>query len=203
MAKPIFLYLDNNRIAQKRLENTFKEKADIIAAQSMAEAKEIIAELPEIACFFVEYQLKTKTGLHFARIIRGINKYDASPVFLLAPMINEMLAYKAMRVGVNECVSKLISILEFQKLVDKHLHVPYVKLILRPYYEINCIAWQKGTDFYQFCPDIQKVIQADSANAASGKMKIFLNDMINSGEKIDFDFIEIDSDLHRVIPPRK
>jgi CheY-like chemotaxis protein len=93
MALLKFFYLDNNRIAQKRLQNMFSTMANVEQVLSYQEAVQLINDQPDFDAFFIDHQLKHKSGIQFACYIRSILKYDAKPVFLLAPVINEMLAY--------------------------------------------------------------------------------------------------------------
>jgi CheY-like chemotaxis protein len=198
MSKMTFFHLEDNRIAQRVLQNALREMADFISARTVNEADELLSSLPDVDFFIIDYYLEGKTGLAFVRKIRSIDKYDMVPVIILTSTITQEFTNRAMRMGVNESVSKLTQPDALREIVTRHLEYPQVRYIPRPYYEVECVAFSVAKKHFQYCPDIDKTVCADSPEEAAMCMRSVLEEVIFKENKQDFHISEITTYTHRI-----
>ena len=197
-SRMIFFHLEDNRIAQRILQNTFREMADFISARTFEEAQESLRTLPDVSCFFIDDLLPGKSGLTFVRKIRFIEKYDMVPVFLLTSTVTPDIAFKAIRIGANDVVSKMESPETMRNTVTQHLQRSQCKYIPRTYYEVECVAFAAAKKYFQYCPDLERTVCADSPEEAADRMRTVLDDMIHKRNMRDFYVMGIDSCIHRI-----
>ena len=115
MQKQIFFHLEDSRINQILFQKTFEDVADVITAQSIKKAVELIADEPDIACFIIDYKLHDGDGLTFVKKIRTVKKYETVPVILLTSTLTDEIERDAQNVGVNESLDKMISNIDLRK----------------------------------------------------------------------------------------
>lgn len=197
MNKRLFLHLEDNRVAQKLLANTFKEIADFISIQTIKEAEKAIQDHPDIDCFFIDLNLENENGLDFLKKIRTIRRYDISPAFLLTSTLTSNLAYKAMRAGANESISKLVSPSDLREIIQKHLEHRYVKLVSQEFYEVECLSWAHDNHFYQYSPDIEKTVSGRSPEEVHALMDTEIETWIQSRKNVIFDTNSAGVRVHR------
>lgn len=197
MSKKLFLHLEDNRIAQRVLQNTFREIADFVSARTVSEAEKLIESLPEIECFIVDYHLETQTGFDFIKKVRMIQSYDLVPVILMTSTITSEIAYKAMRIGVNQSVSKLESAEVVRKIVTEHIERPHTQYFARTFYEVECISFEVARKYFQYCPDLDKSVIGDTPEEAANKMRAELEDSIFN-QKLSFYITDVQPFIHRI-----
>ena len=197
-AKKIFFHLEDNRIAQRVLQNTLKEIGTFISTRSIKKAEDNLSTLPDVSAFFIDNLLEDGSGLTIVKKIRSITKYDLSPIFLITSTVTPDLAYKAMRIGVNETVSKLEPPDSLRAIVTRHLSNLQIRYIPRPYYEIECVKYEAAQKHFQYCPDLDKIVCADSPKEAVDKMRTLLEDALQKKELIDTFVTEVGSYIHRI-----
>ncbi len=195
--KKLFLHLEDNRVAQKLLSNTFKEIADFISIKTIKEALQAVSTQPNIECFFVDLNLNNENGLDFLKSIRTMPEHDNSPAFILTSTLTTNLAYKAMRAGANESISKLTSPTDLREIVNKHFEHRHVKIVKQDFHEVECLSWAFNNHFFQYSPDLEKTITGKSPEEVNEKMHTEIETWIQSRKNVIFDTNSVGVSVHR------
>lgn len=198
MQKKHFFHLEDNRVAQKLLQNTFNEIAEFTSAQTLKEADAHIANIPTIDCFFIDLNLGAENGLTFLKKIRTIKDYDLSLAFILTSTLTNNIAYKAMRAGANASFSKLTSPGTMREQVSEFLEIPFVNLVKNEFHEIECVTWANGSQFYQYSPDLDKTVYANTPEEADSLMQTLLSEYIAANHNSVFDTNSVGVAIHRL-----
>jgi len=171
MQKLTFFHLEDSRINQILFQKTFEDIADVINAQSIGEAIELIENKPDIACFIVDYKLHDGEGLTFVKKIRLIKKYEIIPVILLTSTLTDELEREAHNAGVNESLDKMISNIDLKEVLANQIKNPHIKWIKGQEHHIPCVTYELNSKYYQFCPAIKQLVEADTPEKAEVKMR--------------------------------
>lgn len=198
MQKKHFFHLEDNKVAQKLLQNTFKEIADFSSAQTIKEAEQMIQNKPQIDCFFIDLNLGNENGLVFLKKIRTISEYDNSSAFILTSTLTNSVAYKSMRAGANASFSKLTTPTVMREQVIKFLKNPFVSLIKNEFHEIECVTWAYKSQFYQYSPDLKKTVSAQTPEEAEAKMQQILAEYVQNNSNAVFDTNSVGVSIHRL-----
>ncbi len=198
MQKKNFFHLEDNRVAQKLLQNTFKEIASFTSAQTLKEAEEIPKRKPSIDCFFIDLNLGNENGIIFLKKIRTMKEYDLSSAFLLTSTLTNNIAYKAMRAGANASFSKLTSPAVMREKVCNFFDHPHVLLIKNEFHEVECLTWALGDQFYQYCPDIKQSTCAKTPEDAEANMQKLLEAYVKAHNNTVFDTNSAGVSIHRL-----
>ena len=179
MQKQIFFHLEDSRINQILFQKTFEDVADVITAQSIVKAVELITDEPDIACFIVDYKLHDGDGLTFVKKIRTVKKYETVPVILLTSTLTDELERDAHKVGVNESLDKMISNIDLRKVLADQIDKPHIKWIKGQKHRISCVTYKLNGKYYQFCPDIRELVEADEPEKAEAGMRAVLKETLS------------------------
>jgi len=175
----VIFHVDDSRIGLKMVSAAYKDTATIISAASIDEAVEALTPLPDISCFLIDYNLGTVNGLSLVTHIRSLEKYAQTPIVLISVSMTPGIAYRAMKAGVHESLSKGVPMPEIKAIIDAQIDAPTVKSVERTSLEISCAAWEIGDTFYQYCPDNALLVSGASAKEAREAMKVALDKAIN------------------------
>ena len=197
MGNRLFLHLEDNRIARKLLARTLQCFGECKGFASIKEAQEFIKDKPQIDAFFVDYTVSDGIGLCFVKRIRGMDQYNHIPIILLTSTLTNEVAYKAMRSGVNISVSKLTSPSMLRRILARQVKRPYVKLVQRDCYEVWCAAWEKDGVYYQYCPEMDEQIVAETPEDAEKKMRERLGQLIYQEGIYPDSIMNIEGHAHR------
>ena len=179
MQKQIFFHLEDSRINQILFQKTFEDVADVITAQSIVKAVELIADEPDIACFIIDYKLHDGDGLTFVKKIRAVKKYETVPVILLTSTLTDEIERDAQNVGVNESLDKMISNIDLRKVLADQINNPHIRWIRGQEHRIPCITYELNTKYYQFCPSIKQLVEADTPEKAEVEMRAGLKEALS------------------------
>ncbi len=179
MQKQIFFHLEDSRINQILFQRTFEDVADVITAQSIGDALKLIADGPDVACFIVDYKLHDGDGLTFVKKIRTVKKYETVPVILLTSTLTDELEREAHNVGVNESLDKMISNIDLREVLTRQINNPHIKWIKGQEHRIPCVTYELNAKYYQFCPAIKQLVEADTPEKAEVEMRAGLKEAIS------------------------
>ena len=179
MQKLTFFHLEDSRINQILFQKTFEDVADVITAQSIGEALKRITGEPDIACFIVDYKLHDGDGLTFVKKIRMVKKYETVPVILLTSTLTDELEREAHNVGVNESLDKMISNIDIRKVLANQINNPHIKWNRGKEHRIPCVTYELNARYYQFCPAIKQLVEADTPEKAEVEMKAGLKEALS------------------------
>lgn len=197
MAQRLFLHLEDNRIAQKLLARTLSRFGECIGFSTIKEAEAYMTTSPQIDAFFVDYTLSDGNGLCFVKKLRSVYKYPDAPILLITSTLTNEVAFKAMRAGVNESLSKLTSPTLIRRIVARQIKRPYVKLVNRDGYEVWCAIWEKNGQYYQYCPEMDLTISARTPEEAQAQMRAKLATLIYSEKKTFDSVMHVEGFSHR------
>ncbi len=179
MQKQIFFHLEDSRINQILFQKTFEDVADVITAQSIGDALKLIADGPDVACFIVDYKLHDGDGLTFVKKIRTVKKYETVPVILLTSTLTDELEREAHNVGVNESLDKMISNIDLREVLARQINNPHIKWIKGQEHRIPCVTYELNAKYYQFCPAIKQLVEADTPEKAEVEMRAGLKEALS------------------------
>ncbi|MGL1902674.1 MAG: response regulator [Fibrobacterales bacterium] len=175
-------HLEDSKIAQKILKKILGDSVDITFAASLDEALELIAHKPPVNCFIVDYSLFDGTGIDFIRHVRAIEPYIDTPILFQSSNLNNNLAYRAMKVGANESISKLISSAELRERVARHIKKPHFVEVELENVEVMTLSWISQNRCYQYCPDLNIRAEGASTVEAEESMRFKLVEYLKTGE---------------------
>jgi len=179
MQKLTFFHLEDSRINQILFQKTFEDIADVTTAQSIGDAVELIADEPDIACFIVDFKLHDGEGLTFVKKIRSIKKYTKIPVILLTSTLTDELEREAHNAGVNESLDKMISNIDLKETVTNQINNPHIKWVKGQEHHIPCVTYESNAKYYQFCPAIKQLVEAETPEKAEVKMRAGLKEALS------------------------
>ncbi len=175
-------HLEDSKIAQKILKKILGDGVDICVATSKEEAIALINDEPEVTIFVVDYRLYDGNGIEFIEHVRSMSKYSEIPILFQSSNMTNSIAYKAMQVGANESITKLISANDLRMRVAGHIKKPHIVSVELENIEALCITWIVDGTHYQYCPDINKRVEGSSSVEAEDKMREVLLSYIETGE---------------------
>ncbi len=182
MQKQIFFHLEDSRINQILFQKTFEDVAEVITAQSIGDALQMITDVPDIACFVIDYKLHDGNGLTFVKKIRTMKKYEIVPVILLTATLTDELEREAQIAGVNESLDKMISNIDLRKILAEQINNPHIKWNKGQEHRIPCVTYELNTKYYQFCPSIRQLVEADTPEKAEVEMRASLKEALSKGD---------------------
>ncbi len=175
-------HLEDSKIAQKILKKILGDGVDICVASSKEEAITLVNGEPDVSIFVVDYRLYDGNGIEFIEHVRGMSKYSEVPILFQSSNMTNSIAYKAMKVGANESITKLISANDFRMCVAGHIKKPHFVFVELENIEALCVTWSVDGTHYQYCPDINKRVVGSSSVEAEDKMREVLLSYIETGE---------------------
>ncbi len=175
-------HLEDSKIAQKILKKILGEGVDICVAASKEEAITLINGEPEVSNFVVDYRLYDGNGIEFIEHVRKMSKYSEVPILFQSSNMTNSIAYKAMKVGANESITKLISANDLRMCVAGHIKKPHNVSVALENIEALCVIWSVGDTHYQYCPDINERVEGSSSVDAEDKMQEVLLNYIETAE---------------------
>ncbi len=179
MQKQTFFHLEDSRINQILFQKTFEDVADVTTAQSIGDALKLIADEPDITCFIIDYKLHDGDGLTFVKKIRSLKKYQTVPVILLTATLTDEIEREAQNTGVNESLDKMTSNIDLRKVLADQIKNPHIKRIKGQEHRIPCVTYELNAKYYQFCPAIKELVEANTPEKAEAKMRAVIKDAIS------------------------
>ncbi len=180
MTMHTFFHLEDSRINQILFQKTFEDIAQVISAQSIGDALQLIADEPDITCFIVDYKLHDGDGLTFVQKIRSIQKYADAPVIVLTSTLTDEIKRHAHEAGVNESLDKMVSNKDLRRILINQIRNPHIKRIKGQKHYIPCITYESDAKYYQFCPALKELVEADTAEEAEDQMRTIIRKAISS-----------------------
>lgn len=177
MAEVNLLYVDKSKIARNLLAKGLDCIANITGADSLAQARELIAA-GSFNFFILDYELPDGDGLTLASELRANPAYAKTPIILYTASMNNELAYRAMRAGINEGLAKPIDMLDMMQHVVKQLELPHVKRIRRELLQLTCFSWTADGKHYEYSPDLGLLINGDDRQVLRQQMHTALEELI-------------------------
>ncbi len=168
------LYLDDSNSALKLFERFLKDCVHVVCCSSVAEATALMMERSDIDCFVLDYMLPDGDGISFGREVRAIERYAETPIILLSATSTPDIAHLAMRSGINQCVSKVISRDGIKAIINAQLEKPTIHKVDRVQIDISCVGWEADRVFYQYSPDTGDTVSGSSQDEAQLKMSELL-----------------------------
>lgn len=182
MTTHTFFHLEDSRINQILFQKTFEEIAQLISVQSIGEALQLVADEPDITCFVVDYKLHDGDGLSFVQKIRSIQKYADVPVILLTSTLTDEIERQAHEAGVNESLDKMVSNKDLKQILINQIRNPHIKRIKGQKHYIPCITYESEAKYFQFCPALRELVEADTAEEAETQMRAVIREAISNRE---------------------
>ncbi len=180
------LYLDDSVIALRLLEHVMRDAARLICASTIPEAMRFMDE-EDIDCFVLDYMLTDGNGIEFAKRIRAIDRYANTPIVLVSAGLTTDMAYRAMRIGINQCVDKPFNATRFREVLASQLEHPTVHIVDRSHIHVCCATWEADGAYYEYSPDTGTLIRDDTRTGAHAKMRKLLTEFVDSklGDEAD------------------
>ncbi|NRA38733.1 MAG: response regulator [Planctomycetes bacterium] len=178
----VILHLDDSRIALKLVQKAFQGTAQVIGVSKLVDATAIIEREVIFDCFLVDHGLGDGNGFDFIKIIRGMDKYKDIPVILLTSTLTNKIAHRAMTLGVNCSIPKIISNEDLVKETMQQIENPMIKIIQKEYHEVYCVQWEHDGVYFQYSPDVNIIVSAKSSEETQELMEYKLKDVMNGLE---------------------
>ncbi|MFC1743539.1 response regulator [Candidatus Riflebacteria bacterium] len=179
------LYLDDSRLARRMVAKIFTGSYITLSAASMQIALQM-ASRNDIACFLTDYMLPDGDGIEFAKKIRTIEKYQDTPIILVSAGLTTEMAFLAMKANINCSVQKPYESDELLKIVKKQLQNPVIEKVDRKLLSVLCIEWRNNEEYFQFSPDMNIIVKANTKVGAHEKMEAAINDaLVGKGKDVE------------------
>ncbi len=169
------LFVDDSISASRIAQRAYGDVCDLDVVPDIPEAMERIASV-QYGLIFVDYLLPSGSGIDLVRTIRGMEAFDHIPVILISSAITNQVAFGAMRAGVNVSISKTASISESRERVLGQLKSPHTEIVEPEILETCCLVWKVENVFYEYCPEIDKLVVAASEEGAHQQIEDSLKD---------------------------
>jgi CheY-like chemotaxis protein len=186
------LYLDDSRIALKMLTQSLKGFAEMHCVTTVAKAL-IEIEDHTFDAFIIDYQLSGECGFDLVELLRIKDIYRETPIFLISASLTEEMAYGGMKRGVNFSFRKPIpDFNEFKERVLAQIEKPFIELVVREKININCLRWQDKGMYYEFSPELRKLVSGKSKKITNDKMLEVMKENESSalGEIYDVEIVQ-------------
>jgi two-component system chemotaxis response regulator CheY len=120
------LHLDDSTMALKMIERILRDICTVDCFADIGKASSAIRE-KQYELILTDYSLCGGTGFNFVERVRRTKGYEKTPIILLAASLSSSLAFKAMKVGINESFSKMIPARELKAALLRQVESPYIK----------------------------------------------------------------------------
>lgn len=164
------LYVDNSKVAYKRLLQVMDVVADLDWAATQNEAKAMLQE-HRFDCFIIDQDLADGTGLELISHVRSLPEYSDVPIVLYSASLNNELAYQAMVLRCNDSFAKPMNLLELRERVIGLIEVPEIKHVRRELLQMTCFRWYAGGMYHEYSPDLDLHLTAKSAGQVADMMQ--------------------------------
>lgn len=171
------LYVDKSKIARKLLADGLDNIANITGAESLAQARELIAK-KSFNFFILDFELPDGDGLTLASELRADPKFAKTPILLYTASLNNELEYRAMRAGINEGLAKPINMLDMMRHVVDQIDVPHVKHVRRQLLQLTCFSWIADGRHFEYSPDLGLLLSGDDKKELRQQMHSALEEKI-------------------------
>jgi CheY-like chemotaxis protein len=164
------LYIDDSRIALKMMQKYLSDFAEVHCVTTISEALAFLQK-NEVSGFIVDYKLSGECGFDLIETLRKTDAHRETPIFLISASLTEEVAYEAMKRGVNSSYKKPIAdVDELKTNIQNMIKTPRIDQVYRNKISINCLKWQEGGVYYEFSPELRKLVSGTSLDQVDERM---------------------------------
>jgi ActR/RegA family two-component response regulator len=151
------------------MATTMRGFADWICVSSISDAVDAMSK-NDIVCFIIDYKLADGNGINFAKCVRKNENYLNTPIILISSSLTTEIAFKAMKAGINQSLSKPIEPVEIKQIIARQIKNPTIHKVERTQISACCVRWEKDNEFFEYSLDTGRLIQSNSAKDTQEKM---------------------------------
>lgn len=163
------LYLDDSIIALKLMAKTMRGFADLICVSTISDAIDAMLQ-NDIVCFIIDYMLADGNGINFAKRVRKNENYLNTPIILISASLTIDIAFKAMKAGINQSLSKSIQPVKIKQIIAQQIKNPTIHKVERTQISACCVRWETDNEFFEYSLDTGRLVQGNSAKDTQEKM---------------------------------
>jgi CheY-like chemotaxis protein len=175
------LYVDKSKTSRSLVARGLEAIANVTGVGSAAEARRTVAE-HSFNFFILDYELPDGDGLSLAAELRQHPAHADTPIILYTASLNNELAYRAMRAGINKGLAKPINMLDMMQHVVKQIELPHVKHVKRELLQLTCFSWVVDGRYFEYSPDLDLPLNGDDKQALRQQMHTTLEERILAKE---------------------
>jgi len=191
------LYVEDSKASQKLLVSAMLSIADCYQAMSLGEARELLAT-HQFTIFVIDYYLPDGDGLELVAQLRADPHYAKTPIILYSAGLDEDLAFRAMKMGVNDSFAKPINMLDLRDHIVNLVETPTtIKNVRRKLIQMTCSLWFADGIYHAFSVDFNHHIDDVSEQVVRQKMRDYIE--INLQSSDDPDQYPVDVEMFKCI----
>lgn len=176
------LYVEDSKVTRRLFESAMSPIAECYLASSLEEARQLLTS-HQFTFFVIDYGLPDGDGLELVRQLRADSRYAKTPIILFSAMLDEDLAFRAMKAGVNNSFAKPMSMLELREHIVDLIATPTTfKRVRRQLIQMTCSLWFADGKYHAFSPDFNHHIEGDSSEVVRQQMHNYLEQKLQSIE---------------------
>ena len=192
------LLIDGNNISQRSLVNGLSVECDVTVIDNDHLA-EINIKRSHFDVVLINYDSLKDDALKIAMTIRRecpLEPYTS--IVLLSSFMNDEFIHRAVQHGMNLCLPRACNANQLRLLLLEQIRSPVCQLSFRHTCTCNCLIWNYGNKYFQYSPDLQETVSADSAEEAERLMQELLKAERVTLAQAQFGQAQVDIVQHRI-----
>jgi CheY-like chemotaxis protein len=124
--------------------------------------------------------------LVFLKQARALYDTMTLPIIVASGSLDQQMVSQSMRLGANDCLQKPFRKADVQALVEKMLEAPYVREIEANVVAALTVEWSLDGRHFEYAPELNKLVEGESADAANALMRQLLHEELRKGAKLGY-----------------
>jgi CheY-like chemotaxis protein len=170
------LHLDDSHFSLKLTKRLLQNFADVMSANTVEIALDHLTK-HKFDLILTDYYLGDHNGLDFIRNIREFPEFEFLPVLIYSANSGNRMSFRAIRLGANKCVPKIIPIEELKQIIRNQIKAPYSDYVKLVYHEHRTFGWTRDGRYFEYAPGFDYLVEGANKEDAFLKMERFLYDL--------------------------
>jgi DNA-binding response OmpR family regulator len=160
-----------------------KGACELVGVRTITDARNVLRERP-FPLVITDFLFPEGDAIEFITEIRSTRSPTELPVLVVSCAMDRVLEGRVLKAGANEALAKPVDPDELRALVERLLSDPFVREQSHGVVGACCFQWQRGAEFYQYCPELNLTVSGSSRDDAMQQMYDALAAAVAEGRDI-------------------
>ncbi len=172
------LYIDPSSISHKIIRRMLQGNMDLTMVSNLDEGMLNLSK-NDFDLVLLAYESGDDSVLDFIREIRSGDLSAADKgVVLITTTYTGSMAYKAMQAGANDIIVKPLDPETLLQTVNVQAMAPFINEVKRDHCSLTIMSWHLGHRYYEYSPDLNRLVSGFSDDEARAQMQVLIEDSI-------------------------
>ena len=185
MAMKQLLYVEDSTTSQMLMRKYVSDAGELTIVPNLRAASEILGR-QNFDLIISDFVFPEGDAIVLIEDIRRRAPALQLPVLVVSGSMDATLLSRVIKAGANDGMPKPIHVEAFRAMLNRLLTEPYVREQDTQLCSVNCLQWEVGGTFFEFCPELELKLSGPSREEVAQAMAVALQAKLSAGTPLGY-----------------